>query len=339
MFSGPVYAGQNDGQRFDFFSKAALEFLLRSGRQPDILHCHDWSSAEVARAYWQDYHQFGLWKPNVVSVCGGPAPGAGQAGRVGRAGGPPRCLPAPAAARSLAAASACPAHPFSLRPWRTAPLHPQVLTIHNMDFGQIKLGEAAYYSQRFTTVSPSYAWEVRQRRAAGRSAAQATAARFAFDAGALLGLCPELTGCLVMALVWLIAARRLPAQHALQIGGHPAIAPNVSKLRGVRNGIDIDIWDPETDQVGGRVDGCRSKRMSGRSCWCRMLLLLLPMHRFPGPVVVSCSTFHVDSLPTLWWRARRRHGRSFARGGCCPAATCLVPSPACPSTFLLSRCS
>ncbi|EFN55259.1 hypothetical protein CHLNCDRAFT_134595 [Chlorella variabilis] len=131
MFSGPVYAGQNDGQRFDFFSKAALEFLLRSGRQPDILHCHDWSSAEVARAYWQDYHQFGLWKPNVV------------------------------------------------------------LTIHNMDFGQIKLGEAAYYSQRFTTVSPSYAWE---------------------------------------------------------IGGHPAIAPNVSKLRGVRNGIDIDIWDPETDQ-------------------------------------------------------------------------------------------
>ena len=37
----------------------------------------------------------------------------------------------------------------------------QIFTIHNMDFGQIKLGEAAYYSQKFTTVSPSYAWEVR----------------------------------------------------------------------------------------------------------------------------------------------------------------------------------
>lgn len=37
----------------------------------------------------------------------------------------------------------------------------QVFTIHNMDFGQIKLGEAAFYSQKFTTVSPSYAWEVR----------------------------------------------------------------------------------------------------------------------------------------------------------------------------------
>jgi glycogen synthase len=27
---------------------AALEFLLKTGRQPDILHCHDWSTAEVA---------------------------------------------------------------------------------------------------------------------------------------------------------------------------------------------------------------------------------------------------------------------------------------------------
>ena len=30
-----------------------------------------------------------------------------------------------------------------------------------MDFGATKLGEAAYFSQRFTTVSPTYAWEVR----------------------------------------------------------------------------------------------------------------------------------------------------------------------------------
>jgi hypothetical protein len=51
--------------------QAALEFLLRSGRQPDILHCHDWSSADVARAYWSDYHHYGLWKPNVVSGVAG----------------------------------------------------------------------------------------------------------------------------------------------------------------------------------------------------------------------------------------------------------------------------
>lgn len=36
-----------------------------------------------------------------------------------------------------------------------------MFTIHNMEFGAVKLGEAAYYSQRFTTVSPTYAFEVR----------------------------------------------------------------------------------------------------------------------------------------------------------------------------------
>lgn len=47
--------------------QAALEFLLRTGRQPDILHCHDWSSADVAKTYWNEYHHYGLWKPKVVS--------------------------------------------------------------------------------------------------------------------------------------------------------------------------------------------------------------------------------------------------------------------------------
>ncbi len=131
--------------------QAALEFLIRTGRQPDILHCHDWSTADVARTYWTDYHHYGLWKPRVVSPVA-----------------PPTWLPAMPRSQPRKRAS-CPAlrtmhagpqntpppptHPPPPRPW-------QVFTIHNMDFGQIKLGEAAFYSQKFTTVSPSYAWEV-----------------------------------------------------------------------------------------------------------------------------------------------------------------------------------
>lgn len=81
--------------------QAALEFLLQSGRQPDILHCHDWSTAGTAQAYWDSYVHYGLWRPKVV------------------------------------------------------------FTIHNAEYGLDRIGSAAYYSQRFTTVSPSYAFEVR----------------------------------------------------------------------------------------------------------------------------------------------------------------------------------
>ena len=34
-----------------------------------------------------------------------------------------------------------------------------------------------------------------------------------------------------------------------QIAGHPTFAANASKLWGIRNGIDAEIWDPEDDPV------------------------------------------------------------------------------------------
>ncbi|KDD71291.1 starch synthase, partial [Helicosporidium sp. ATCC 50920] len=86
-----VYVGHADGQRFEFFCGAALEFLARTSRRPDVLHCHDWSSADVARLFWQQY-----------------------------------------------AASAMP--------------HTRVVfTIHNLEFGQERVAQAAYACQRFTT--------------------------------------------------------------------------------------------------------------------------------------------------------------------------------------------
>lgn len=55
-----------DAERFGFFSKAALEWLLQSKRQPDIIHCHDWQTAPCAKSFWQDYQPFGLSNPRVV---------------------------------------------------------------------------------------------------------------------------------------------------------------------------------------------------------------------------------------------------------------------------------
>ena len=55
-----------DAERFGFFSKAALEFLLQSKRNPDIIHCHDWQTAPCAKSYWEDYNAYGLSNPRVV---------------------------------------------------------------------------------------------------------------------------------------------------------------------------------------------------------------------------------------------------------------------------------
>ncbi|XP_010909122.2 starch synthase 3, chloroplastic/amyloplastic [Elaeis guineensis] len=66
MFSVGCIYGRNDGDRFGFFCHAALEFLLQSGSCPDILHCHDWSSAPVAWLFKEHYMHYGLSNAQVI---------------------------------------------------------------------------------------------------------------------------------------------------------------------------------------------------------------------------------------------------------------------------------
>lgn len=47
FWRGQFYGEHDDFRRFSYFSRAALELLLQAGKQPDIIHCHDWQTAFV----------------------------------------------------------------------------------------------------------------------------------------------------------------------------------------------------------------------------------------------------------------------------------------------------
>ncbi|XVE51111.1 hypothetical protein DITRI_Ditri02bG0012700 [Diplodiscus trichospermus] len=64
--TGCVYGCGNDAERFGFFCHAALEFLHQGGFHPDIIHCHDWSSAPVAWLFKDHYMHYGPSKTRVV---------------------------------------------------------------------------------------------------------------------------------------------------------------------------------------------------------------------------------------------------------------------------------
>ena len=52
-----LYGYEDDAERFAFFSKAALEFMLRAGKRPDIIHCHDWQTGFVPVLLYEQYSQ------------------------------------------------------------------------------------------------------------------------------------------------------------------------------------------------------------------------------------------------------------------------------------------
>lgn len=66
FWKGCIYGCNNDGERFGFFCHAALEFLLQTGSHPDVIHCHDWSSAPVAWLFKDQYMHYGLSKARIV---------------------------------------------------------------------------------------------------------------------------------------------------------------------------------------------------------------------------------------------------------------------------------
>jgi starch synthase len=62
---GVFYGHHDDGERFAFFSRAALEFMLKTGKHPDVIHCHDWQTGLVPVLLYEMYQRLGMSRPRV----------------------------------------------------------------------------------------------------------------------------------------------------------------------------------------------------------------------------------------------------------------------------------
>ncbi|HEB76151.1 MAG TPA: glycogen synthase [Nitrospirae bacterium] len=62
---GIYYGHHDDAERFAFFSRAALEFMLKANKHPDIIHCHDWQTGLVPVLLFDIYKYLGMTHPRV----------------------------------------------------------------------------------------------------------------------------------------------------------------------------------------------------------------------------------------------------------------------------------
>lgn len=131
---GHYYGSHDDALRFAFFSKAAMEYLLKTNRRPDVIHTHDWQTALVPVLLYELYAHLGMHNQRVCHSIHNFA----HQGVVGES-----VLWATGLRR--------PDHYF----------HPSRLR-DDFNAAALNLSKGAIvYSNFVTTVSPRHAWEVR----------------------------------------------------------------------------------------------------------------------------------------------------------------------------------
>lgn len=64
-----LYNYSDDFERFSYFCRAALEYILKSGKQPDILHLHNWQTALAAPMFWELFAGQGLAETRILFTC------------------------------------------------------------------------------------------------------------------------------------------------------------------------------------------------------------------------------------------------------------------------------
>ncbi|CAK9150598.1 unnamed protein product [Ilex paraguariensis] len=66
-----VYGYSNDFERFTYFSRASLDYIVKSGKQPDVLHVHNWETSIVGPLFWDVFVNQGLGATRILLTCQG----------------------------------------------------------------------------------------------------------------------------------------------------------------------------------------------------------------------------------------------------------------------------
>ncbi|CAI5495602.1 unnamed protein product [Closterium sp. Naga37s-1] len=64
-----LYDYEDDFERFTYFTRAALEYVQQQGKQPDVLHLHNWHTAVGAPLFWDIYHHQGMPDTRILFTC------------------------------------------------------------------------------------------------------------------------------------------------------------------------------------------------------------------------------------------------------------------------------
>lgn len=133
FFNRGIFYGNNDDlERFAFFSRAALEFMLKANKHPDIIHCHDWQTGLVPVLLYEIYKYLGMSHPRVCYTL-----------------------------HNLMHQGKCGPHILRQVGLDPAPYfnHHRLKDDHCNAFNLMKGG--IVFSNFVTTVSPGYAWEIK----------------------------------------------------------------------------------------------------------------------------------------------------------------------------------
>ncbi|MEM7175949.1 MAG: glycogen synthase [Chlamydiota bacterium] len=136
-----IYGEKDDVARFSYFSRAVLEYLLQADYHPDIIHLHDWITGLCAPLYREIYRSLGLHVGGLVTTLHN------------------LCYQGVCIPESLTQIG-LPADYLMTHDKLQHPTRPNRANI---------LKGAVVYSDRLTTVSPSYCEEIKQTRGSGLS--------------------------------------------------------------------------------------------------------------------------------------------------------------------------